>query len=77
MQKVWIDGELISSQSNIMFDKTGGHDISLLKFDTFHGGKSDKFRPGQTQYVWYVPPFNLFVLNPLHHLRAARGPCPE
>lgn len=68
VQKIWVDGDLWLSQNNVVFDNTGKHDISILKFDNFHGGKSDKFRPKKTQFVWCGPPpskFSKYAWNPI------------
>ena len=48
-----MDGKVVYEITNWVYDYTGTHLIDQLKFQNFHGGKSDAFRPDKTQYVWF------------------------
>lgn len=50
-QKVWIDGSEVLSRNDIKFRHGSGNLIHQLKFECFHGGKSDQFKPSKTQHI--------------------------
>lgn len=54
MQKVWLNGRKIFERSNIRYRYNNKHKIAKLALQNFHGGKSNNFKPGHTQYIWYV-----------------------
>ena len=54
VQQVWLNGELVLSMRNIMFQKKPGHLLSKLTFRNFHGGSTPNFAPDRDQYVWYA-----------------------
>jgi hypothetical protein len=54
VQKVWLDGALVYERKDILYTNTGKHGIDQLKFENFHGGKSDGFRPNRDQSMWCV-----------------------
>lgn len=58
-QKVWIDGQEVLSKNDIKFRPGSGNLIKQLKFEAFHGGKSDQFKPSKTQYI----AFDNFVVH--------------
>ena len=42
------------SKTNVRFRRENGHKIKQLKFENFHGGKDDRFKPSKDQYVQYA-----------------------
>lgn len=60
---MWIDGQEVLSKNDIKFRPGSGNLIKQLKFEAFHGGKTDQFKPSKTQYIAYALTFNnkLFV----------------
>jgi hypothetical protein len=52
VHKVWLNGEKIYDDRSVMYRTTPESLIEIFTFRNFHGGKSDRYRPDQTQYTW-------------------------
>jgi hypothetical protein len=55
VQRVWLDGEKVFENTDVLYTNTNEHQIEKFVFQNFHGGKSDNFRPDKTQHQWCGP----------------------
>jgi hypothetical protein len=56
IHEVWLDNQKVYAKYDVIYRTSAAVKIDKFTFRNFHGGKSDAFRPGQTQYNWCAFP---------------------